>query len=466
MLNTTSPCRDRQVIRVRLQLAGLLCLALMGPAQLLAVDLVGYLPYYRMNSSYNTNTLPAQLSMLDEVRYFGLTVDFSGNIVPLGSGSGSLSNHLSRIATIRETIATLPVDEQPRLNITLGGAGEAANFATVAASATLRDSLAANVESLLDQTMAESVDIDWEHPAAGIQRSTHYPALLQRIKQQVGAERRVHATVAPSVVISNSVFAGEHAIDGVALMTYDLGWWGNDPANPNTGEHSLPEYVIDASNAWTEAPGSPNDRPWVFGNWGNSAPADKLGVALPFYGRNVSNGVAYTYAELVAGGTTSDGNYYSYAGGNVWAVDPDMAAERVQYAHDNGLQSIIIWEIGQDLSPTNPDSLLRAAYERSKLLTAKPGDYDGDGTIGTGDYALWKSTLGNSIDGDLRADGNGNNTVDLADYTVWRDQRDLTMLDWPASQAIPEPATAKIAALLVCLTLLVKKPAAVSLRRA
>ena len=176
MRNLRSLVFSRSSYCVASQFLALACLALAWPTQLLAVDLVGYLPYYRMSAAYNANTLPTQLSMLDEVRYFGLTVDFSGSIVPLGPGSGSLSTHLDRISTIRQTIATLPEADRPRLNITLGGAGEAANFAAVAASSTLRDSLAMNVKVLLNQTAAESVDIDWEHPAAGVQRSTHYPA--------------------------------------------------------------------------------------------------------------------------------------------------------------------------------------------------------------------------------------------------------------------------------------------------
>ena len=46
---------------------------------------------------------------------------------------------------------------------------------------------AQNVKSLLDSTGATSVDIDWEHPDAGVERTTSYPDMLKRIKQEVGA---------------------------------------------------------------------------------------------------------------------------------------------------------------------------------------------------------------------------------------------------------------------------------------
>ena len=73
-----------------------------------------------------------------------------------------------------------------------------------------------------------------------------------------------------------------------------------------------------------------------------------------------------------------------------------------------------------------------------------------------GDYDLWKTTLGNTFGNDLRADGNGNNRVDLADYTVWRDHRTRASLSSPASHAIPEPAAASLASLLVSLLLFAK----------
>jgi len=388
------------------------------------VDLIGYLPHYRMNSTYNTGTLPAQLAMLDEIRYFGLTAASNGTVTPLG-GSGNMASHLNRIATIKSAIEALPVADRPRLNITLGGAGEAANFATVAESSTLRDTFAHNIESLLDQTGATSVDIDWEHPMQGAQRTTHYPALLARIKQEVGANRRVNATVDPTVMIPSSVFSGANAIDGLSLMTYDLGWWGNDSGNPNQGEHSLPEYAADAVEAWTEPPGSSNDRPYVFGTWGNNAPEEKLGIGLPFYGHTVTSPDAtYTYEQLVTGGTTTDDNYYTYLGRSVWLPGPDLAAQRVEFAHEQGLQHVIIWEIAQDLHPSNANSLLRAAYEMQQSLLPLAGDYNDDGMVDSADYIVWR-----------REDGSE------AGYEAWRTNFGNSAAGGGASMStsVPEP---------------------------
>ena len=88
-----------------------------------ALDLVGYVPYYRMNTTYNNGTLPAQLGMLNEVRYFGLTAASDGSIVPL-AGSGTVQSNVDRIATIQQILYAPPAGQRPRLDITLGGAGE------------------------------------------------------------------------------------------------------------------------------------------------------------------------------------------------------------------------------------------------------------------------------------------------------------------------------------------------------
>lgn len=412
----------------------------------LAVDLVGYLYYEDMDNPSISTLWPKQISMLNEVRYFGLTASSTGAVTPL---SGTLQSHLDRIALIQQKIAALPVEQRPRLDITLGGAGQAASFATIAASSTLRTTFAQNINSLLTQTGATAVDIDWEHPSVGTERTTSYPAMLQRIKQEVGATRRVYATVDPTVVISNSVLSGPNAIDGISLMTYDLGWWGNDPGNPFQGEHSLPAYVTDAVNAWNEPAGSPNDRPWVFGTWGNNVATSKLGVGLPFYAHSVTApDVTRSYSELVAGGTTADENYFTYQGRSFWIPGPTLAEQRVQFAQDRGLQHVIIWRLGHDVAPTNPYSLLYRAYLKNQGLALVPGDFDADRDADATDYALWESMFGQTGFG-RAADGSGNQAVDAADYVLWRKTAAAPAASVGAS--VPEPSVAGI--LLVVLVL-------------
>jgi hypothetical protein len=426
-----------------------LAAVLLAGGRSLAVDLVGYVPYYRLDSNYLNNILPDQLSILDEVRYFGLSVNNSGGIASL---SGSVNSHKTNIATIKGIIDSLPIDERPRLDITLGGAAVDSVFSSIAASSSLRATLAENIDDLLTETGATSVDIDWEHPDAGTERTTNYPALLKRIKQEVGASNRVYATVAPSVVISNSVLSGPDAIDGISLMTYDLGWWGNDSGNPNDGEHSLHEYVVDAIDAWTDPASANSQRPYVWTNssWGNDVPADKLGVGLPFYGRNVFGNDAYTYAELASGGTPDPNmgpGYYSFSGQTVWIPDQATIEDRVQLAHDEGLQAVFIWEIGQDIDSDDANSMLRIAEnKRASLITVVPGDFNGDGTVDEDDLEQWEGDYGINANSDADDDGDS----DGNDFLLWQQNVSPDNGLATTGTAVPEP-TSLIFATTACL---------------
>ena len=222
-------------------------------------------------------------------------------------------------------------------------------------------------------------------------------------------------------------------------MTYDLGWWGSDPANPYQGEHSLPEYVTDSVDAWTQPAGSPNHRSWVFGTWGNNVASAKLGVGLPFYAHAVTGTDATpTYSQLVASGSTADGNYFTYQGKSVWLPGPTLAEQRVQFAKDRGLQHMIIWELGQDLPTNNPYSLLYRAYTKNLGLAPTAGDYDADQDADAVDYAIWRSLVGQTGFG-RAADGNGNQVVDAADYVAWRKTYSASGTGSVANVTVPEP---------------------------
>jgi hypothetical protein len=86
-----------------------------------------------------------------------------------------------------------------------------------------------------------------------------------------------------------------------------------------------------------------------------------------------------------------------------------------------------------------------------KPLTAILGDYNRDGRVDAGDYAVWRRTLDSRTM--LAADGNANGVVDSGDYAIWRrnfglDASGAGLGSGLGSQlvgGVPEPAAAGLA---------------------
>ena len=90
--------------------------------------------------------------------------------------------------------------------------------------------------------------------------------------------------------------------------------------------------------------------------------------------------------------------------------------------------------------------VMPGATEVELLLDRRPldtADFNGDGLVDTSDYALWRETLGSTVD--LRADANGDQVVDALDLAAWRDDFGETPSN---ANATPEPVGA---AALLCL---------------
>ena len=81
-----------------------------------------------------------------------------------------------------------------------------------------------------------------------------------------------------------------------------------------------------------------------------------------------------------------------------------------------------------------------------KKQTGLAGDYNNDGVVDSGDYTVWRDTLGQSGIG-LAADGSGNGTIDMADYTKWQLNFGGTGSGTGASSATaaPEPSSILLA---------------------
>jgi len=74
-----------------------------------------------------------------------------------------------------------------------------------------------------------------------------------------------------------------------------------------------------------------------------------------------------------------------------------------------------------------------------QVLNTPVGDYDGNGTSTTADYALWRETFGSKTIAE--GDGNGNGGVDLADYVTWRKSAGAAGAAELSGVGVPEPAS-------------------------
>jgi hypothetical protein len=75
----------------------------------------------------------------------------------------------------------------------------------------------------------------------------------------------------------------------------------------------------------------------------------------------------------------------------------------------------------QDVGDTKVDAGLFIEAESLKLFELAQGDYDRNGIVDTGDYAVWRANwlAGTSPAYFSNGDGNGNGVVDEGDYNIW-----------------------------------------------
>jgi hypothetical protein len=80
--------------------------------------------------------------------------------------------------------------------------------------------------------------------------------------------------------------------------------------------------------------------------------------------------------------------------------------------------------------------------EVTTFIAPVSGDYNGDGTVSSDDYVLWRGTFGHSIAVGAGADGNRNGEIDAGDYIVWRNQMNAFSNGFASGrESVPEPTT-------------------------
>jgi len=138
----------------------------------------------------------------------------------------------------------------------------------------------------------------------------------------------------------------------------------------------------------------------------------------------------------------NDNHWDAFSGGANGYIDAENDTVTIDSIWFTGLGNAQIY---LDNVSHNPDGLLSAA----KVV----GDYDGNGVVDIADYAMWRSSYGNSVTPGTKADGNHDGVIDAGDYIVWRNKMSAgggSSLGGSAA-AIPEPTGILLAAMGVIL---------------
>lgn len=311
---------------MRIALHVLLWLAVLAVAPLFADDrktaeppafrIAAYLPEYREFD-------PAAARGLTDLILFSAT--------PAESGKLDLSR-LRRLPWAK--LRAFKTQERIRLILCVGGWERSTHFAVVAASdERRREFVQSAVRVCLDERL-DGLDLDWEHPRNEAEQEGYARLLTELRKAFEPLGLTLTVTVAAWQKLPAKAF---DVVDWVNVMAYD-----------HPGRHSTLEGAQADVKKLIEA----------------GAPARKITLGLPFYGRDVAKrGRTLTYREIIAKHHPGPGVDEI---DNVFFNGPDTIVRKARYARESGLAGVMVWEIGQDAS--GEDSLLkviRAEIERS-----------------------------------------------------------------------------------------------------
>lgn len=235
----------------------------------------------------------------------------------------------------------------------------------------------------------DGIDIDWEYPASEgepgnvvrIEDTRNFTLLLEEFRRQldaVGGGKLLTAALpsAPAKVAKLEVAGVARVLDLMNVMTYDFrgGWTPNGPTNFHSNLFPDPA-----------GPGSAEEKAWsvdtaVNAHLQRGAPAGKLIVGIPYYGRGWTgvggaNGGLYQAASGLPQGAFEPGiddykvlvnrpgtvyrnavtkQMWKYDGSTFWSYDDaGVIAEKTAYIKQKGLGGSMVWSLeGDDANAT------------------------------------------------------------------------------------------------------------------
>jgi hypothetical protein len=191
-------------------------------------------------------------------------------------------------------------------------------------------------------------------------------------------------------------------------------WWSTSGANTATGIGRAPR----PSGTFDDPAGSQN------------TPAGLYELALSY--TREADGLRIDYSTMQVNSAGNPTGVYELAGSILDSTPASWTFNQLGFQLFGGSYTgtVIVDDILVDFS----DVLLL------------PGDFDGNGVVGSGDYILWRNSQGQMGPG-LPADGNGDMLVNAADYVLWRNHYGESIETAGGSiadtgAAVPEPTAA------------------------
>jgi GH18 family chitinase len=222
-----------------------------------------------------------------------------------------------------------------RLILCVGGWERSNHFPAVVASDPNRQEFVNSaVQVCLDRRL-DGVDLDWEHPRTEAEERG-YGKLLADLRKAFAPQGLIlSVTIAAWQRLPREAF--DH-VDWVNLMAYD-----------HPGRHSTFEAAQADVQQILRA----------------GAPARKIALGLPFYGRDTTRRQrTLSYREIVA---QHHPRPEIDEVGDIYFNGPTTIRRKTEYAIEAGLAGIMIWELGQD-APGEQALLtvIRSARDRSQ----------------------------------------------------------------------------------------------------
>jgi chitinase len=369
-----------------------LCLILLfssaGSSQGSRKEVIGYFPSWKWNSK-------SHLVAASKIPYDRLTIINYAFFVPLPDGRitgvDSTGDRMYLYGPHEWSLIGRAHRQGVRVLLSIGGWGGSEHFPAVAASPQLRTVFVRSCMGAIHEYGFDGIDLDWEYPGYAPHRGTpddreNFTLLLSTLKDSLSAlgARSGRTFLLTAALPAGGLHVRNIDVDRVAaildqlnLMTYDF----HGPWDPLAG-HNAPLYPSEGTD-----PSRCVDAAVRLYRDTLGVPPSKVNIGVPFYGK--------AYAECTAlNGSHAGADTVVFRGGGPFYYDivpvlgeftrqwdaramvpyllsterkmlvsfddGESVRAKGEYAVQQGLRGVIIWEITGDYLPDGTSPLLEA----------------------------------------------------------------------------------------------------------